>query len=253
MASMTKTASRQKNSARGVQLDFQFVEDNSPNPDIFLPSLRHSGYTLETAVGDLVDNPLDHEASVVLVSVDKIGREWSITVADDGTGMDLETLDQMMRLGSRAEHDLESDLGKFGLGSTTASLALGRTQHVVTSYDPQSWASAATSLDEIIRQESFVKHLDDARPEEIDLLQQAFARCGLEPPPTGTIVRVLDTTCLLDARQRDSYYPCMDLRIAALAIRSSLALAFLPNSRSAISASVLSVMSFGSRCFFLGA
>ena len=58
---------------------------------------------------------------------------------------------------------------------------------------------------------------------------------------------------LLDTGYRDSYYPCMDLRTAALAIRSSSALAFLPNSRSAISALGLFFKSFGSFRFFLGA
>jgi hypothetical protein len=41
----------------------------------------------------------------------------------------------MMRLGSRVEHDLETDLGAFGVGSDTATLAIARRKHVITSGD----------------------------------------------------------------------------------------------------------------------
>jgi hypothetical protein len=175
---------------RAAESEFSFTQDNVPNPDILLPSLRQSGYTLETAVGDLVDNPLDASADLIVVAIDKQGEDWTLSVADNGTGMDIVTLDQMMRLGSRTEHDLTTDLGAFGLGSTTASLSLGRRQHVVTSYEPGRFASAATDLDEIIKARSFVKHLADARPSELDLFAGAFDRWELPVPNTGTLVRV---------------------------------------------------------------
>lgn len=171
-------------------VEFSFTQDNNPNPDVLLPSLRYSGYTLETAVGDLVDNPLDKNASTVLITIDKEDDEWTVSVADDGVGMDFETLDQMMRLGSRAEHDLSSDLGAFGLGSTTASLALGTLQHVITVSESWQYLSAATDLEQTIMAGKFVKHLDIAKDAEVQLFADTFKRWGLPVPPTGTVVRV---------------------------------------------------------------
>jgi hypothetical protein len=176
--------------SRSGETEFAFTLENSPNPDILLPSIRQSGYTLETAVGDLVDNPLDASADIIVVALDQQENDWVLSVADNGTGMNLPTLDQMMRLGSRAAHDLTTDLGAFGLGSTTASLALGQRQHVITTYEPGRFASAATDLQETIAAKAFVKHLSDARPFELELFNQAFQRWHLDIPTTGTLVRV---------------------------------------------------------------
>lgn len=172
-------------------LPFNFNADNDPNPDILLPGLRKSGYTLQTAVGDLIDNPLDAHASIVSVTLDKHDSgEWLLSVADNGIGMPVEVLDEMMRLGSRSDHDLSSDLGAFGLGSTTASLSLGRIQHVLTRASGGPLLSAATDLDETIRQRKFVKHISEASDKEAEIFIHSFSRWKLAVPETGTLVTV---------------------------------------------------------------
>lgn len=170
--------------------NFAFNRDNPPNADILLPSLRQSGYTLETAIGDLADNPLDANADTIVITLAKTGDEWSVSVADNGSGMDDGTLDQMLRLGSRVDHHLARDLGAFGLGSTTASLYLGRCLHVITSPTPGIVWSGATDLDITIAEQRFVKHQAAAQPAEISLFQDAFTQWGLPVPPTGTLVRI---------------------------------------------------------------
>lgn len=172
------------------KINFNFNTDNEPNADILLPSLRHSGYTLETAIGDIVDNPLDKEADVIVVALDKNGDDWSVSVADNGSGMDRQRLDEMMRLGSRSERDLLTHLGAFGLGSTTASLSLGQRQHVLTKTLGGTLLSAATDLKQIITAQKFVKHLDEAQPEEQKLFAQAFDRWNLDVPESGTVVTI---------------------------------------------------------------
>ena len=188
----TQTRSRAPQSDPSQASLFTFDVGNEPNADILLNSLRSAGYTLEHVVGDLVDNTIDAGATVVAVnlSVDSETDEWTLEVADDGCGMDLDTLDQMMRLGSRADHDLSSDLGAFGLGSDTSALAVGRNKHVVTSYEPDAWASSVWDLDVIIAERKFLKHLGDAQPEEVALYHGAFAQAGVETPETGTLVRI---------------------------------------------------------------
>jgi len=171
-------------------VNFAFDIDNPPNADILLPSLRQSGYTLETAIGDLADNPLDANADTIVITLAKTGDEWSVSVADNGTGMDDGTLDQMLRLGSRVEHQLARDLGAFGLGSTTASLYLGRRLHVITSPTPGIAWSGATDLDITIAEKRFVKHLAAAQPAEMSIFQGAFTQWEVPVPPTGTLVRI---------------------------------------------------------------
>jgi hypothetical protein len=189
-----------------ASVNLAFTKENMPNAEVLLPSLRQSGYSLETAIGDLADNPLDADADVIVVTLDKQGAEWSVSVADNGSGMTRDILDQMMRLGSRVNHDLTTDLGAFGLGSTTASLSLGRRQHVITSPAPGVFISGATDLDETVKAREFVKHLDDAQPAEIELFRQAFTRWDLDVPSTGTLVRV--TKC--DNIGRSQVGPAVD-------------------------------------------
>lgn len=170
---------------------FEFQVTNEPNADILLKSLRSAGYSLEAVVGDLSDNPIDADATTILISLgtDADGLWW-LEVADDGSGMAEDILDQMMRLGSRTQHDLGRDLGAFGLGSDTAALAIGRNKHVVTKADGSPWLSSMWDLDIIEAEQRFVKHLGKAREQEIELFADAFRRVGLDVPATGTIVRV---------------------------------------------------------------
>ena len=53
-------------------------------------------------------------------------------IGDDGIGMDKPTLDQAHRLGSLTERNVDTDLGKFGMGLVTASLSLSRRTQVIS-------------------------------------------------------------------------------------------------------------------------
>ncbi len=195
----TKTRSAPRSAPRGAssegngnQPPLSFDQANEPNADILLSSLRSAGYGLESVIADLTDNSLDVDSTVIVVNIERDSRtnEWIVEVADNGSGMTLDVLDQMMRLGSRTEHDLATDLGAFGVGSDTAALAIGRHKHVVTTYEPGSWASSAWDLDVIVQQRRFLKHLGDATKEEMALFRAAFSRWNLETPETGTLVRI---------------------------------------------------------------
>ena len=68
--------------------------------------------------------------------MDKKTGLWAVEIADNGFGMQEDTLDEMMRLGSRNTHDVMRDLGAFGLGSDTAALGIGQNKHVITCHSP---------------------------------------------------------------------------------------------------------------------
>lgn len=171
---------------------FEFGSSNEPNADILLESLRSAGYSLLAAVGDFVDNSIDAEASVIVINigVDKSTDLWVLEIADDGFGMPEPVLDEMMRLGSRGVHDLDRDLGAFGLGSDTAALGIGRNKHVITSHKAGEELSSMWDLDVIRDERRFIKHLGVASKDEKALYRAAFVAGSLEPPAIGTVVRI---------------------------------------------------------------
>ena len=106
----------------------------SPSPSALLESLRSIGYTLETALADIVDNSISANATHVSVRfLWNAGNPW-VAVADDGCGMTSSCLIEAMRFGSAHPHQERGpgDLGRFGLGMKTASLSQARRMTVIS-------------------------------------------------------------------------------------------------------------------------
>lgn len=160
----------------------RYDHPNDPNAGRLVESLRHLGYGNYEAIADIVDNSIDAEAQNITLQIQTKANQHQITVADDGRGMSKSILDQAMRLGSLTERDLNSDLGKFGMGLVTASLSIAKKLHVITRGEDGCWSSA-WDVDEIISQNKFLKHLDKATSEEEALLKSEIGDSG-----TGTIV-----------------------------------------------------------------
>ena len=103
-----------------------------PDPHL-MESMRAVGYTLETAVADLVDNSVTAGASRVDVLFDGSGEPY-VAIVDDGAGMTEAEAQNAMRLAgtsSRNKRD-SNDLGRFGLGLKTASISQCRNVTLVT-------------------------------------------------------------------------------------------------------------------------
>lgn len=112
----------------------QAGEEIAPVPGDLVESLRDFGYTLPSALADLIDNSLTAEAKAIDVYLEANGLDSYIAVIDDGRGMDQKTLVEAMRMGTKGPLAARSDndLGRFGLGMKTASLSHGRRLTVVT-------------------------------------------------------------------------------------------------------------------------
>jgi hypothetical protein len=96
-----------------------------PNPSSLVASLRSVGYSLETAIADVIDNSITAQAHNISVWYSwNEGSPW-IVLDDDGHGMGPETLVEAMRLGSKHPNEKREarDLGRFGLGLKTASFS----------------------------------------------------------------------------------------------------------------------------------
>lgn len=100
-------------------------DDAPPRPSALIESLRAFGYTLQTALADLIDNSVAAGATNVWLDAEWDGAKSRITLLDDGRGMSEEELLEAMRPGSQSPlEDRElTDLGRFGLGLKTASFS----------------------------------------------------------------------------------------------------------------------------------
>ena len=97
-----------------------------PNPAFLMQSMRHIGYTLETALADIIDNSIAADASKISVQYRWNDANPWIAIIDDGCGMSSEGIKEAMRFGGEicpTESRSSSDLGRFGLGLKTASLS----------------------------------------------------------------------------------------------------------------------------------
>lgn len=105
------------------------TESASPDPEAFIKSIAEQGYKLETAIADLIDNSISAGADKVEVLLDTNSRPFTLFIADNGRGMDEQTLRSAMQFPSAPMDDLRGsrDLGRFGLGLKTASFS--QTQH----------------------------------------------------------------------------------------------------------------------------
>ena len=105
-----------------------------PNAASLIEGHRDFGYTVETALADLIDNSISAKASFVKITVESTGEEPWIALSDDGVGMDEGELIQAMTLGSKNPKDERErqDLGRFGLGLKSASFSQCRSLTVLT-------------------------------------------------------------------------------------------------------------------------
>ena len=133
-----------------------------PKPSSLVESLRDVGYSLGTALADIIDNSLTARARTIHIFANAPGGEAAIGILDDGVGLSESELVEAMRLGSRGplEERDQSDLGRFGLGLKTASFSQCRVLTVVTRADGTT-AAARWDLDHIVERDSWEVQLPD--------------------------------------------------------------------------------------------
>ena len=103
-----------------------------PEPQL-MESMRAVGYTLPTSLADIIDNSISASCTEVWVDFSSSGERY-VAISDDGNGMDTTETLRAMRLAGvtpLGERD-RNDLGRFGLGLKTASLAQCRVLTVVS-------------------------------------------------------------------------------------------------------------------------
>ncbi|TMV49549.1 ATP-binding protein [Paenibacillus mesophilus] len=110
---------------------------SQPSATPVIHALRSLGYNAGTAIADLIDNSLDAKATKIILLFKCFGNDGAIIIADNGHGMNEDTLQAAMNIGSkdpRADRQ-PNELGRFGMGLKTASFSLGKRLSVLTKHN----------------------------------------------------------------------------------------------------------------------
>lgn len=100
----------------------------NPNPEFLIKSIAEQGYSLETALADLIDNSITANASRIEILTQIEEEPFTLFLSDNGDGMTKESLKRNMQFPSKSLEDSREshDLGRFGLGLKTASFSQTR-------------------------------------------------------------------------------------------------------------------------------
>ena len=134
-------------------------------------AVANIGYDPEVALCDLMDNCVDAQATNICVTLAKNTHEdegetdtiREYIIADDGSGMDRDTLVNAFTLG--ADHPrAPRSLGKFGLGLKSAGLSLGRELVILTQVEGGPALFARLSLSSVEESGEYAIDLGDVPP-----------------------------------------------------------------------------------------
>lgn len=106
-----------------------------PSAACLSASLRDLGYSLETAIADLIDNSISADATDIQIFCDMSRNPPALIIADNGKGMSEAEVILAMRHGSTDPKIKRApkDLGRFGLGLKTASFSQCRRLTIASS------------------------------------------------------------------------------------------------------------------------
>jgi hypothetical protein len=110
------------------------TEEDCPPGAQLMESMRAVGYSLQTALADIVDNSVSAEATLIEIYYSATEHDPYVAILDNGLGMAPGEARRAMQLAGNGVVTVRSknDLGRFGLGLKTASLSQCRRLTVVT-------------------------------------------------------------------------------------------------------------------------
>ena len=131
--------------------------DAIPKASSMIETFRAIGYSLETAIADIIDNSISAQAKNIYIKRIWRGGKSVITIKDDGIGMNSSQIIQAMRPGAQnplfSRH--ETDLGRFGLGLKTASFSQCRKLSVLSKHKGYNAAFWTWDLDYVAKNDKW--------------------------------------------------------------------------------------------------
>jgi hypothetical protein len=176
------------------------MNDKTQKMDIEIPmiqtgqallSLRDSGHSLPTALGEVIDNSIEASANNIAVLLEQSEergkkRVHRIAISDDGAGMPADILHRYLVLGYSSRYMRSDTIGKYGVGAKLAALNFGRRIDVWSRDAADAdWLHVHFDLDEALEEESAGKSVVLSAPTPAN----PPADLKLEfPKETGTVV-----------------------------------------------------------------
>ena len=129
---------------------------------MLIESMRDIGYSLETALADVIDNSITANASRIEILTTFDDARPCIAIVDNGKGMNEAELLAAMRPGSVNPRDERrpSDLGRFGLGLKTASFSQCRRVTVLARQN-DAGSAAIWDLDFVAKKDEWLVQVPD--------------------------------------------------------------------------------------------
>lgn len=174
----------------------------SPSAAALSEALRGVGYSVETALADLIDNSISAGARNVWISLSAASGQPRMLMLDDGSGMSKQVLLQAMRPGSRSPLAARgpADLGRFGLGLKTASFSQSRCLSVATREAGGSVLALRWDLDAVARTDTW--QLEEGIDPELASEQDVIGRIPSDSGATVVMWSKVDRLPQLGGTQR---------------------------------------------------
>lgn len=136
-----------------------------------MESMRSIGYSLETALADILDNSIAAKSKSIRILYDT-GDSKYVAILDDGIGMDHSELRTAMKFAGKPPSIVRAkkDLGRFGLGLKTASLSQAKRMTVASRKNGGELVAAVWDIDLVEETQSWI--LNWLTPSEISELPE---------------------------------------------------------------------------------
>ena len=144
------------------------TQDLSPDPKSHIKTLMRIGYTLSSAISDIIDNSITAQSKTIEIYSPPGQENPIISILDNGFGMSHQELIANMKIGCKdpSLERGENDLGRFGSGMKTASFSQARRLTVVSKKKDEPISAAVWDIDRIEQTNSWQIEILDK--EEID-------------------------------------------------------------------------------------
>lgn len=134
------------------------VINSTPNVEI-LNTFESGGHDSFSAIEDIIDNSLEdyveaHNINIYLETKDKTTSIKEVVIADDGIGMDENTLIEATKLASRTNKKT-SMLGRYGVGLKSSAATIGKCLKIITKKRDTPLYSVIVDREEMIKNQSF--------------------------------------------------------------------------------------------------
>jgi len=158
-----------------------------------LQSLRDSGYSIEAALGEVIDNSLEADSNKIDIHLfegkNKDGKKCVTQIAfiDDGKGMDTEVLQYYPQIGFSTRYMSTNTIGKYGVGAKLAALNFARRFDAWSrTSESEVWKHVYFDLDETIAFEERGEELMIQEPGETIFPKEL--QDIIKPDTKGTVI-----------------------------------------------------------------